>query len=126
MGSSGSGSFTDYSGRKPSDPKGGSGNSGGGSGQDKCLRAFSASLEDVGLYPFYATTGTVPAIGTTVSVVQAQRLVAIDQNGLEIGALPTALNYIAGCLQDGYSYTGVVSSSSATPVPRVDVDFAPV
>lgn len=126
MGSSGSGSFTDYSGSKPNNSSGSGGASGGGSGQDKCLRAFSASLEDVGLYPFFSTTGAVPAIGTVVTVVQTQRLVAVDQNGVEIGALPTALNYVAGCMQDGHSYSGVVSGSSVTPAPRVDVDFGPV
>lgn len=150
MGSSGSGSFSDYSGRKPGGSSGGAGSggagsdgdgsggggsggggsggggSGGGSGQDRCLRAFSASLEDVGLYPLYTSTGTVPAVGAILTVAQTQRLVAIDPSGVEVGALPTSLNYVAGCMQDGHSYSGVVRSSSTTPVPRVDVDFAPV
>lgn len=124
MGSSGSGSFSDYSGSTGQSNAGGS--SGGSSGDDVCRRAFSASLEDVGLHDYFKNTTNVPPVNTVVSIIFATRLIVTDGSGTRIGALPTKFNYLLGCLNNGNSYTGVVSFSLASPVPRVDVDFTAV
>ncbi|ABA81252.1 hypothetical protein GQF56_16080 [Rhodobacter sphaeroides] len=125
MGSSGSGRFSDYSGaERQSEGRGGE--SGGSSGGDRCRQAFSVSLEDVGLYSYFSKTGTVPTVGTALTLTFRTRILAADAAGVEIGALPTPFNYLAACIRDGISYTGVVTNSSALPAPRVDVDFVPV
>jgi hypothetical protein len=120
MGSSGSGSFSDYSGR----PRTGSGNgsSGGDSGLDKCRAAFSASLEDVASHDFYLNHGSVPVVGTQLSVVIRSRVIAVAGT-VSVGSLPTRLNYLAGCLNDGFTYTGIVTASSNGSNPQVQVDF---
>lgn len=125
MGSSGSGRFSDYSG-KQNQPAGNGGSSGGGSGEDLCRQAFSAGLEDIGQYDLFSTTGNVPAPGTKLTLILSGRIVAVDQNGTSVGALPTKLNYLAGCIRNGFQYVGVVQHSAAKPVPRVDVDFLAV
>ena len=122
MGSSGSGSFSDYSGsRRQADGNGSQ--SGGSSGEDRCRQAFSVSLEDVGLYDYFSTTRSVPPVGTPLNLVFRTRVLAVDATGTDIGALPTRFNYLAACIRDGISYAGVVTNSSTSPVPRVDVDF---
>lgn len=124
MGSSGSGSFSDYSGsNRQSNP---GGNSGGSSGDDICRRAFSTSLEDVDFYDYFKNTSNVPPVNTVLSVVFATRLIAVDANGTSVGAIPTKYNYLLGCMEKGNSYTGIVTFSIASPVPRVDVDFTAV
>ena len=125
MGSSGSGSFSDYSGAgRKSDESGGE--SGGASGSDRCGQAFSTSLEDVGLYSYFSTTSTVPAIGTALTLAFRTRVLAIDAAGIEVGALPTRFNYLASCMREGIRYAGVVTHSGVSPAPRVDVDFVAV
>lgn len=124
MGSSGSGNFSDYSGR-PNQPSGNGGSSGGASGEDVCQKAFSANLEDVGQYDYFSQTGNVPSSGTQLFLELKGRIIAVDSSGRSVGALPTRLNYLASCLKEGVQYTGIVSSSSATPSPRVSADFTP-
>lgn len=124
MGSSGSGSFSDYSGSNRQSSSGGS--SGGSSGDDICRRAFSTSLEDVAQYAYFTNTSNVPPAGTILSIVVATRLIAVDQNGVHVGALPTKYNYLLGCMTNGNSYTGLVTFSQAGSSPRVDVDFTAV
>lgn len=124
MGSSGSGSFSDYSGRERQGQ--GNASSGGGSGDDLCRQAFHAGLEDVSHYDFFSKSGSVPAPGTVLTLAHKGRIIAVDPSGVSVGALPTKFNYLAGCLRDGVQYTGVVVSSSTSPVPRVDADFVPV
>ncbi|MRI56585.1 hypothetical protein D8770_21875 [Methylobacterium sp. DB1607] len=124
MGSSGSGSFSDYSGSKQQSNSGGS--SGGSSGDDLCRRAFNVSLEDVGLYDYFKKTSNVPPANTVLSIVVAKRPIAIDPNGVSVGALPTKYNYLLGCISSGNSYTGLVTFSLAGSTPRVDVDFTAV
>ena len=123
MGSTGSGSFSDYSGR-PNEPAGNGSSAGGSSGNDRCRQAFAAGLEDVAQYDFYSTTRTVPPAGTVLTLVHRGRIVAVDQNGTSVGALPTRFNYLAACLHEGFSYRGVVNSSTLTPTPQVNADFA--
>src|ERR1700731_1515803 len=98
MGSSGSGNFSDYSGKPKTGS--GSGSSGGSSGSDKCGEAFTASLEDVASHDFYVNHGSAPAVGIRLTVEVRGRVVAVV--GTEsVGSLPTRLNYLARCLQDG-------------------------
>jgi len=125
MGSSGSGSFSDYSGKTKQTGDGG-GSSGGGSGNDLCRQAFSVGLEDVGDHELFTTTGAVPPVGSPLSLAHQGRIVALDANGVIVGALPTRFNYLAACLRDGIGYTGVVTLSATAPAPRVNADFAAV
>ncbi len=123
MGSSGGGNFSDYS-QKPKIENGGGGSSGGASGSDKCAGAFSAELEDIEQYGYFSTNGTVPPVSTPITVEQRKRLVALDSNGVELGALPTSMNFLAACIGDGFTYSGVVSASAASPTSRIKIDFA--
>jgi hypothetical protein len=120
MGSSGSGNFSDYSGKPKTESN--SGPSGGSSGSDKCGEAFTASLEDVASHDFYVNHGSTPAIGSKLTVEIRGRVVAVS--GAEaVGSLPTRLNYLARCLQGGFTYSGVVTFSSNGSNPQVHADF---
>lgn len=120
MGSSGSGNFSDYSGSPKSDM--GAGASGGASGADKCGQAFAAILEDVASHQFYANHGSVPPVGTQLTIEVRGRVVAVA--GTEtVGSIPTRFNYLARCIEDGFTYTGVVTNSSNGPNPQVHADF---
>ncbi|WP_269933494.1 hypothetical protein [Aminobacter sp. HY435] len=120
MGSSGSGSFTDYSGSKKP------GGTGGSSGEDPCRRAFTAKLEEVEQCDFFVTNNTVPAADTVLSIVLEGRIFAVTENGTKVGALPTRFNYLAGCLKDGITYAGIVTESGLKPFSFVAVDFRPL
>lgn len=122
MGSTGSGSFTDYSGAN--NPNG-IGGAGGASGTDRCALAFSCSLQEVALCDFYRTHRSVPPVGTPLSIVLNGRLFAADANGMAVGALPTAYNYLAACLEAGFKYVGVVTTAAAGASPIVSADFRP-
>lgn len=120
MGSSGSGTLSDYSGQPKTGS--GSGSSGGSSGSDKCGEAFTASLEDVASHDYYMNHGSVPAAGTQLTIELRSRLVAVA--GTEaVGSLPTRLNYLARCLQNGFTCTGVVTASSNGANPQIQADF---
>ncbi|SAK49105.1 hypothetical protein AWB80_01302 [Caballeronia pedi] len=127
MGSSGSGSLSDYPGSKSKNAEGeGIGTTGGTSGVDKCKQAFSCVLEDVAQCAFYSQFTAVPAIGTQLSIAfHPPRVFAVDVNGLTVGALPTAFNYLAACLAAGVTYVGVARQSAAKPVPTIEADFVP-
>ncbi|MDL2290355.1 hypothetical protein LJB95_03015 [Paludibacteraceae bacterium OttesenSCG-928-F17] len=126
MGSTGSGSFTDYSSYKSSN-NGAGGNSGGSSGADQCARAFSTLLEEVSICDYYTTKGLVPPNHTEIIVIfDGTRIAALDiKEGLLLGFLPTQYNYLRACIEGDYSYVGVVSSSSLTSVPSVTIDVKP-
>jgi hypothetical protein len=119
MGSSGSGSFTDYSGSKEPD------GTGGASGKDRCRTAFSTKLEEEAQCDFFVTNNTVPAADTVLSIVLDGRVFAVTENGTKVGALPTRFNYLAGCLKDGITYVGIVTDSGLQPFPFVAADFTP-
>ncbi len=119
MGSSGSGSLTDYSGSKKP------GGTGGSSGKDPCRTAFSAKLEEVAQCDFFVTNNTVPAADTVLSIVFEGRIFAVTENGTKVGALPTKFNYLAGCLKEGITYVGIVTDSGLQPFPFVAADFTP-
>lgn len=124
MGSTGSGSFSDYPGSGPKKQDQGAGG-GGASGGDRCDRAFSCSLEEVERCDYFSAHGDVPPIGTELSIQHRGRLFAVDSAGLTVGALPTRFNYLADCLKAGFTYQGRVVTSASVPVASVSVDFAP-
>lgn len=120
MGSTGSGSFTDYSGSRNSR---GSGGSGGASGTDRCSQAFSCTLQEIAQCDYFKVHGVPPSRGTQLGLVLDGRIFAIDASGTKVGALPTSHNYLAACLQAGFTYVGVVTVSVATPLPTASADF---
>jgi hypothetical protein len=126
MGSTGTGSFTDYPGSSKGKGKGGGSGGGGGETPDRCARAFSSSLEDVEHSEYFKNHKAVPKAGTELRVAKKKRLVAETKKGEVVGNLPTRLNYISGCLEEGYAYVGTVRDSAAGSVAAVTVDFAPV
>lgn len=125
MGSRGSGNFSDYPG---SSPKGeAQGSSGGGAQpEDRCVRAFSATLEDVEHHSYFKANGAGPPVGTALTVAHQKRIVATTADGVVVGNLPTSMNYLAACLKDGFTYSGEVrASTSRGGVATVAADFAP-
>ncbi|NIG14199.1 hypothetical protein [Pantoea sp. Cy-640] len=126
MGSSGSGSFSDYSGAKRQhDEK--EGISGGDSGVDQCKIAFSVALEDVAMHNYFLIKNNVPPPGTKIEIKFNNRLIVHEtSSGYAIGALPTKYNYLLACLKDGFNYAGLVSTSYNSPLPQVVVDLGPV
>jgi hypothetical protein len=121
MGSSGSGSLSDYSGFNSSAK-----NQGAASGSDDCNKAFTAKLEEVDRCSFYITHSTLPAIETEVKLILNKRLTIITQSGESIGYLPTSLNFLAKCLADGISYQGRIINTREKPILSVEVDMAPI
>lgn len=122
MGSTGSGSFTDYSKRKASSEV----ENGGASGQDNCGKGFSTRLEDVSRCFYFMNKNDVPSIGSDVRVFFNGIRIAVETvKGEEIGYLPTKFNYIKSCLDDGFKYIGLVNIASRKPVPSVTVDILP-
>ena len=84
MGSTGSGSFSDYPGSRPKE--GGQGAGGGGaSGDDRCARAFSCALEEVEHCDYFTANGDVPSTNTSLSIEQRGRLFAVDRRGFRLG-----------------------------------------
>lgn len=127
MGSTGGGSFSDYSGSgKGGTGTGGAGGAGGASGSDRCRQAFACTLEEVGLCDYYSKYKNVPPTGTPLNIVYRNRLFAVDMNGLTVGALPTSFNYLVVCLNNGISYNGTVTMSANSPIPSVNADFIAV
>jgi len=121
MGSTGSGSFTDY-GHSPKQVT----NQGGNSGEDKCNKAFSSNLEEVQNCDYYINTSSVPPANTHVSITFFPPRIAVqDSSNQVIGYLPTKYNYLLACIESGISYSGIVSSSALRPVASVSVDISP-
>lgn len=121
MGSTGSGNFSDYK-KFPGAIKG---VTGADDSEDKCALAFSSLIEDVDTCEYYRIKGTLPAVGTEVYIDFKVRLVVKSNDGLIIGYLPTKYNYLRNCIMKGFTYTGVVSSASSTPINTVVVDITP-
>ena len=124
MGSVGVGSFSDYSGRVPSNKND---KSGGASGTDRCRLAFSTGLEDIGRCFYYINYRAVPAVGTDVTIsFNGIRIVAENSLGEELGYLPTKFNYLRFCIEDGIQYSGSISQSTSSPTPSIIIDVTPV
>ncbi|WP_119789620.1 hypothetical protein [Flavobacterium anhuiense] len=123
MGSTGSGSFTDYD----HTPKKSNFDQGASSGKDDCGKAFSTSLEEVQNCDFFQINGVVPQIGAQVSVIFSEpRLAIVDNNNVIVGYLPTKYNYLKFCIKDGINYSGLISNSTLVPLPSVSVDISPI
>lgn len=121
MGSSGTDNFSDYS----NYPRAIKGVTGAVDSEDKCALAFSTLIEDVDTCEYYRKKGALPAVGTEVYVDFKVRLVVKSNDGLIIGYLPTKYNYLRHCIVKGFTYTGVVSVASSTPINTVVVDITP-
>lgn len=121
MGSTGSGRFTDY----PGNGNAIKGVTGGESGVNECERAVMTLLEDVATSDYYQKNGNVPPIGTSVIIAFATRIVALDDQGVIIGNLPTEYNYLMRCLSEGYRYEGEVIGSNTIPLPSVQIAVTP-
>ena len=121
MGSSGTGNFSDYLNFQGAIK----GVTGGVDSEDKCALAFSTLIEDVDTCEYYRKKGTLPSVGTEVYVDFKFRLLVKNNDGLIIGYLPTKYNYLRNCIVKGFTYTGVVSVASSTPINTVVVDITP-
>lgn len=122
MGSTGTGSLTDYANHPTK-----SSNQGGSSGEDQCKKSFYTLLEDVQTCSYFMTHGNVPPLGTAGSVVFVNpRFGVQDGNGLILGYLPTKYNYIKTCMSLNIGYAAVVSFSGMAPVPSIGVDVSPI
>ncbi len=122
MGSTGSGSFSDYDHKSK-----GNSNQGAFSGEDKCARAFSTLLEEVQNCEFFGATANVLPAGTAVSITfDSPRLAVQDNMNVIIGYLPTKFNYLLACMESGITYSGMVSSSTLIPLASVSVDISPI
>jgi hypothetical protein len=130
MGSRGSGRLTDYPGSGKSNGKtGGDGGAGGSAPPqiDRCARAISANLEDVEQSAYFKAHKASPPKDTRLQIAHKKRLVAQTDTGEVVGNLPTRFNYLAACIQDGYSYTGYVrNSGNGPPIATVAADFTAV
>lgn len=120
MGSTGSGRFSDYSGRAMSES-----DSGGSSGRNPCDQAFEAILEEVERSSYFVKNGCPPAEGTVLNVTFQQRPAVATDHDEVVGYLPTKFNYIRACLAEGHTYSAVVTSSHSVPIVSVTVDVAP-
>ena len=125
MGSTGSGSFTDYSDHNQNNPSNHGNSNGGKSGEDQCLRAFSSSLEEIAICDYFKQYNDVPIKGSIVTIEFDKRIAVINSESILIGYLPTKFNYLRACLTEGFNYEGVVLTSSKSPIPSVIVDIAP-
>jgi len=132
MGSTGTSRFSDYSGssgggEKPT--KSSSNSKSTGDTSNRCEKNLNVSLEEVATCTYYSDHGEVPPANTDVDVIS--KLVG-GRIGLRttitselIGYLPTEYNYVRRCMEQGYSYSGKVTSSSLKPIPRISVSLKP-
>lgn len=141
MGSSGTGRFTDYPGTPSGSSKTGSGNGSGEGGQsgdgggvsktDQCLRVIeNVALEEVARSAYFNAHKSLPPTGTAVAVrssLVGGRIAVETIPALElVGLLPTEYNYLLQCMKQGYKYPGKVVSTTSKPVPVVRVDLEPM
>jgi hypothetical protein len=84
-------------------------------------------LEDIEHCAYFKNHKVSPPTGTRLSLAHAKRLVAQTDMGEIVGNLPTQFNYLAACMEDGYSYVGQVrDSNNGPPMATVAADFAAV
>ena len=127
MGSTSSGKFRDF---PPSQDKGGSGGSGeagGGAGDDQCGRELlNVPLEEVGRSTYFHAHNNVPTPRTVVvlrATTMGPRLSIDLADGQSVGFLPTEYNYLVVCMKKGFAYSGEVTNSSQSPVPSVRINL---
>lgn len=121
MGSTGTGHLSDYHDYK----KPVQGVTGGKDTVYICDRAVATLLEDVATSEYYSKKGIVPPVGTGVVITANKRIIAVDDNGLIIGNLPTEYNYLLACIQEGYQYEGQVADSFDSPILSVSIAVTP-
>ncbi len=126
MGSTGTNSFTDYPSRdSSSDSEVG----GGDENTSQCSKAIGdVLLEDVANCNFYKSYKKLPEEDSIVylrNTLVGGRLVIQNTDYKIIGLLPTQLNYLRHCIEQGYSYFGVITSTRNKPLPTVIIDLAP-
>lgn len=121
MGSTGTGRFTDY----PGNPKPIKGVVGPNPKEDRCELAISTELEDVETSEYYNQYGKVPEQGSLVTIGFRKRIVAFSKEKLTIGSLPTKYNYLLGCIENGFNYTGEVEDSDDGCVPFIKIAVTP-
>lgn len=123
MGSTKTGRFNDYPGGKREGRPTGPGN-------DQCEKAIgNIILEEVANCEYYNIHNDVPPNGT--NVILRQQLVggrlAIELGSREVvGFLPTHYNYLRQCMEQGYRYVGVITSSISGTLPNVRIDLGPI
>ena len=126
MGSSGTGRLSDYSdfvrGINVSPAKG---NEGPDDPVDKCILAFTTELEDIETSERYVKTKTLPSEGDHIRIGINTRIVAIDDNDMVVGNLPTKYNYLFDCINGGHNYEGNVEDAIPGLVPLVIVAVTP-
>lgn len=124
MGSSGSGRISDYPGTS-NDSGSGTATGGGKPPEDRCGRAFSTSLEDIEHSEYYLAYGAPPPVKEVLRIRRRKRLVAETADGQSVGNIPTAFNYLASCLKEGWDYAGLVTASKNGPrLASMTADFA--
>jgi hypothetical protein len=124
MGSEGTGRFDDYRRRRAHEPE-------DQTDEDRCLSPLTGvSLDDVARCPRYRQGNSLPGKGDLIRVrreLHNGRIAVEDPaSRLVVGLLPTALNYLLGCMEEGHEYEGEVTDSSVDPFPSVTVDIHPV
>jgi hypothetical protein len=133
MGSSGTGSFSDYPGTPHGSAKGKRPSTNGASGEpelDQCERRLdNVPLEEVARCDYYVHHQGLPPVGTSVSIrprLVGQRLGVESTDGGEVvGLLPTEYNYLLQCMKQNFMYVGQVTASRAHPIPLVRVALEP-
>lgn len=128
MGTSSRGDLDDY-------PKGhpertGSVDASDGEAENVCARRIEdAELEEVEHCTFFEAHGELPPEGTDVLVVRepnsGRPAVATVSAQEVLGLLPADYNYLIGCLESGYVYSGLVSLATAGNPSVVTVSVAP-
>ena len=130
MGSTGTGSFSDYPGSLGGRPEnGGAGGSGGGGSGDNCEKEISGvMLEDVANCEYFLSHESVPRAGTQVQarkkLVRGRVAVETTVNCEVVGYVPTKYNYLRACMTDGWQYSGNVAEASGGQLPKVKVDLS--
>ncbi len=119
MGSTGSGSFSDYQAYGKAEK----GFNGGEDFNDKCSLSFETFLEEVETSDYYREHAALPRVKSEVTILFKTRIAAIDNSGVVMGYLPTKYNYINGCLREGYMYSGEVTLVKDAPIKSVKVSI---
>jgi hypothetical protein len=120
MGSVGPGRFDDY--QKDNLTDGGV----SGESEDHCSEEFETLIEEVERCDFFKEHGQPPSIGTPVSVSSGKRITVSTNLGEAIGYLPTRFNFLAACIESGFSYTGQVTLSVAQPIIKIEIAIFPI
>ena len=142
MGSTGTGTFSDYPGSEGGRPgkSGGGGrggaSQGGGGGQggggklsnDRCgAKLDGISLQEVANCTYYREHESPPPKKSRVRIRKklfgGRVAIEIQDTKEVIGLLPTKFNYIVPCMKDGWEYTGSIVDTSKAKIPKVIINL---